>query len=301
MNSLNVSTANAIEAFGIEPLSLGEPASQAEVRAELQRIITSRQFDASDRNRRFLAYVVEETLAGRGERIKAYNIATLVFGRDENFDPQLDPVVRMEARRLRRSLERFYLVEGTGCALRIAVPKGSYVPEFQDALGDGTGALDIPGSWREHPFQAVSVVVTPFEVEDDGRRYRNHSEALCLQIAVGLSRSGDVEIYTHPVAVGDASQRLQRNFAGLCLVLEGNAVLSENALKVTVALVGEGRGKVVWGDVFEEGLVEKGAISARERVATRIVDAVGGVLERMTQKHRLPGRTPVPAVSAMRV
>ena len=89
-------------------------------RAELHRVLGSPHFEASERNRRFLEYVVEETLAGRADRIKAYSIATAVFGRDANFDPQTDPVVRMEARRLRRSLERFYLAEGTSNSVRLA-------------------------------------------------------------------------------------------------------------------------------------------------------------------------------------
>ena len=82
--------------------SYGESLS-ADIRAELHRVLASPQFEASERNRRFLAYVIEEALAGRAARIKAYNIATDVFGRDASFDPQLDPVVRMEARRLRQS------------------------------------------------------------------------------------------------------------------------------------------------------------------------------------------------------
>ena len=81
-----------------------ETCSADDARAALRHVLQSLQFEASERNRRFLEYVVEETLAGRAERIKAYSIATVVFGRDANFDPQLDPVVRMEARRLRRSL-----------------------------------------------------------------------------------------------------------------------------------------------------------------------------------------------------
>ena len=113
--------------------------TSAEIRAELDRVLASPQFEASERNRRFLVYVIEETFAGRAGRIKAYNIATDVFGRDANFDPQLDPVVRMEARRLRRSLERFYLTEGKSSPLRIAMPKGGYVPEFQDA-----GTVEAP-------------------------------------------------------------------------------------------------------------------------------------------------------------
>ena len=97
----------------------------AAARAELHRVLGSSHFEASERNRRFLEYVVEETLAGRADRIKAYNIATIVFGRDANFDAQLDPVVRMEARRLRRSLERFYLTEGTSNSVRLAMPEAS--------------------------------------------------------------------------------------------------------------------------------------------------------------------------------
>src|ERR1700754_4413115 len=108
-----------------------ESPSPEEVRAELRRVLESPQFDCSERNRRFLEYVVEEALSGRAGRIKGYSIATTVFGRDVSFDPQLDPVVRMEARRLRRSLERFYLTGGSS-SVKIEMPKGSYVPLFQN-------------------------------------------------------------------------------------------------------------------------------------------------------------------------
>ena len=67
------------------------------VREQLQRILDSPSFEASERRRRFLRYVVEELLAGRADRLKGYAIATDVFGRDESFDPQTDPVVRLEA------------------------------------------------------------------------------------------------------------------------------------------------------------------------------------------------------------
>ncbi|MBS7813799.1 hypothetical protein, partial [Roseococcus pinisoli] len=75
------------------------------VREQLRRILDSPGFDASERNRNFLAYVVEEALEGRSARVKAYTIATTVFRRDASFDPQLDSIVRIEAGRIRRSLE----------------------------------------------------------------------------------------------------------------------------------------------------------------------------------------------------
>jgi TolB-like protein/Tfp pilus assembly protein PilF len=100
------------------------------IQAELERIIASSAFDASRRNRAFLRFIVEETLAGRGDRIKAYTIATSVLQRDEAFDPQADPIVRIEASRLRRSLERYYLMAGQDDPIRIDIPKWGYVPSF---------------------------------------------------------------------------------------------------------------------------------------------------------------------------
>lgn len=99
-------------------------------RAQLARILDSADFVATDRDRRFLAYVVEESLAGRAARIKAYSIATEVFGRDASFDPQSDPIVRVEAGHLRRALERYYLGAGREDPVEITIPKGGYVPVF---------------------------------------------------------------------------------------------------------------------------------------------------------------------------
>jgi adenylate cyclase len=101
------------------------------IQAQLERIIASGAFDASRRNRAFLRFIVEETLAGRGDQIKAYTVGTSVLGRDEAFDPQSDPIVRIEASRLRRSLERYYLIAGQDDPIRIDIPKWGYVPSFQ--------------------------------------------------------------------------------------------------------------------------------------------------------------------------
>jgi hypothetical protein len=89
------------------------------VRRELEQVLASPDFVASDRLRKFLRFVVEEALAGRGDRLHAYPIALEVLGRDASFDPQTDPVVRMEAGRLRRRLERYYLEAGQSDPVRI--------------------------------------------------------------------------------------------------------------------------------------------------------------------------------------
>ena len=108
-----------------------DDADERAIRAQLDRILASDQFDASERNRRFLRYVVEECLAGRAQQIKAYCIAVSVFNREPSFDPQSDPIVRLEAGRLRRSLEHYYLTAGRADPIRIVIPKGGYAPRFE--------------------------------------------------------------------------------------------------------------------------------------------------------------------------
>ena len=100
------------------------------IRAHLERVLASTGFTAAPNLAAFLRYVVEETLAGRGDRLKAYTIAVAALERPENFDPNDNPLVRVQARRLRNALARYYETDGIEDALRIDLPLGSYVPRF---------------------------------------------------------------------------------------------------------------------------------------------------------------------------
>ncbi|MFO1122071.1 MAG: hypothetical protein U1F47_07115 [Hyphomicrobiales bacterium] len=104
--------------------------SADDCRGQLARILRSPDFQTPERGRRFLSYIVEETLAGRAERIKAYSVATQVFGRGTSFDPKADPIVRIEAGQLRKALDRYYLGAGRFDPILISIPKGHYVPRF---------------------------------------------------------------------------------------------------------------------------------------------------------------------------
>jgi len=109
--------------------SNGIPA--ADVRAAVGRISTSRVFVHSHRIRSFLQFVVEECLTGKQHRLKEYLIGMEVFNRSEVFDPRVDSIVRVEARRLRAKLDEYYLTEGRDEELRIVLRKGSYIPIFE--------------------------------------------------------------------------------------------------------------------------------------------------------------------------
>jgi tetratricopeptide (TPR) repeat protein len=101
-----------------------------EVLAALERILASEPFRPSAQLRVFLRYVVETTLRGEAERIRAFTIAVEAFGRDQDFNPQADPIVRVEAARLRRAIEQYYAGPGIDDAVEIIVPRGGYVPRF---------------------------------------------------------------------------------------------------------------------------------------------------------------------------
>jgi TolB-like protein len=92
----------------------------------LDRVLRSRAFEHADRASNFLRFVVAETLAGRGERLKGYTIAVQVFGRPAHFDAHTDPLVRVEAVRLRQRLVEYYASEGTADPVRLALPRGGY-------------------------------------------------------------------------------------------------------------------------------------------------------------------------------
>jgi TolB-like protein len=106
-----------------------------EVRAELQRIVVSDVFSASPQLAAFLSFVVEAVLHGNSDRIKGYTIGVEALRRDPKFDPQLDPIVRVEATRLRRAMERYYAGPGLTDAVMIDLPRGSYVPTFNHRMG----------------------------------------------------------------------------------------------------------------------------------------------------------------------
>ena len=105
--------------------------SNIAVRSELEAVLSSGAFREAEVLKRFLRYVVEQTLLGHGEELKEYRVGLEAFGRDSSFDPRIDPVVRMAARRLRSKLGEYYENEGRGNALRIDVPKGGYAASFR--------------------------------------------------------------------------------------------------------------------------------------------------------------------------
>ncbi len=108
-----------------------------QIRTQLDRILAGRAFDGAERAKSFLTFVITTALDGRSEEIKESVIAVEALGRSTNFDPKTDPIVRVEAGRLRTRLKTFYESQGLNDPIVIELPKGSYVPEFSERSDPG--------------------------------------------------------------------------------------------------------------------------------------------------------------------
>jgi TolB-like protein len=154
------------------------------VLAQLDKILLSKVFAQSYRLKRFLRLTVEQVLLGRGPELKQYLIGVEVFDRRQNYDPRMDPIVRVEAHRLRAKLDEYYRSEGREDPILISLPKGGYAPVFRERVpgafaAEGNRPPGLPsGGWK-------SIVVLPF-VDMSRRRDLGF---LCCGIANELIRS----------------------------------------------------------------------------------------------------------------
>ena len=245
-----------------------QPVSVDAVRAELSRMLASPHFDASERNRGFLRHVVEEALAGRADRIKAYSIATEVFGRDPKFDPQLDSIVRIEAGRLRRSLERYYLTDGRASRVRIDIPRGGYVPIFGSAA---------PGGLPQAAAGSPRVLVTAFEEEGDQSAFPSFTRGFTRSLVIALTRFTGLRVYGADTALrrpADVDPAAARRDLRADYLVTGQTSLLADRFEVDVLLVEAATGRSVWAEAFERRLDPAEIISLRNEVSNRVARAL---------------------------
>jgi eukaryotic-like serine/threonine-protein kinase len=152
------------------------------VRTQLARMLASRTFASAPSLSRFLSHVVEHTLQGQSDGLKEYSIGVDVFDRGPSFDPKIDTIVRVQARRLRAKVEEYYETEGRDDVILIGLVKGHYVPEFGIRQRGG-------GPWRHGLAEVHRLPVTSQAPAAAGRRRSRAvyaAAALFLLAAVAL-------------------------------------------------------------------------------------------------------------------
>ena len=274
------------------------PTTQA-VRRELKKVLGSADFDAPRRSLEFLRFVVEETLAGRGESISQTTIATKVFGRKDDFDAIVDPIVRIQAGRLRRSLERYYLLSGAQDPVRIELPRGTYVPVFRrGGRGrDGGNRRYRGGKPGAHPRRAEAAVGKPsggwptlvftrFEAPEP-------AETQEVALHAGEELALDHGVRGSGVAASRGGGRTLAD--GPCsLCARRTAPPGGRGPRLSARLVDRTTGEQVWGDdylsVARRGQWSGSPNDAARVIAARVGAEEGIVVQVLAAERRKSGR-----------
>ena len=210
------------------------------IRDHLKQIISSPGFQNSERLCRFLSFTVEATLRGESGQIKEYSIGREVFDRTDEYDPRLDPIVRVEARRLRKRLDEYYASHpGEAGDVRIDFPKGSYVPEFREvhaelpvraaarsrmpmylAAATAFALLFVVAAWiiwpsKNGPGSLIAVVPARWVWPGNDFPSVTYDEELAEQVAADLVRDKAAEVVAWPLL-----QRFRDNVAGATSMAE---------------------------------------------------------------------------------
>jgi TolB-like protein/Flp pilus assembly protein TadD len=217
------------------------------VRAQLRRILASREFVGSERMCRFLRVAVTETLEERSDDLKEYRIGVDVFDRQESFDPGADPIVRVEARRLRAKLAKYYATEGRYDELVIELPKGRYVPTFRRREAT---------SLEPSASVANRIAVLPF-VDLTGAAGGSHfSDGLTWELIHGLTRIESLSV----VAWNSAAQLRAEGIPDISVireklqvraVLAGSIRRSGDRLRVVAQMIDTASGVYLWSETYE--------------------------------------------------
>ena len=228
--------------------------SEQSVREQLQRILASATFQQGDRLKRFLTFIVNEAIAGRRNELKEYVIGVQVFGKEESFDPRTDPIVRVQARRLRAKLVSYYREEGRADEWIVELPKGGYAPTFK--------RRDTPVLVRRSIAAALAsrntLVVLPFADHSAAKNLDYFCKGLREEIVHHLARFPNLRIL--------ASNAAETSGA---LVINGSVRQSGERLRVAAQLVDSTSGCYVWSESVDVQLSD--GIQGQEQVAERIV------------------------------
>ncbi len=271
------------------PYRAGEPDAVAadSARAQLEQVLASKAFAFADRQRRFLRFIVEQELSGRGGDIKEYLLGVEVFDRAESFDPRVDALVRVEARSLRVKLREYYETEGHADPVLIELPKGHYVPVFRlrtppaaaaeavaapaagwlrrhwragivaglALLAGGAGVAYRLAAFRPPLAPASSIAVIPFANLTGDAEYEYFADGLVDEITTALAKIEGLRVVARTSAFqftpkgGDVRGIGQRLRVGA--VLEGSIRRQGARLRVTAQLINTADGYHLWSETYE--------------------------------------------------
>lgn len=253
----------------------------------LRSALRGRPFRSSQRLSAMLAYVVAETLAGRGDLLRERTIAVEALGRPSTFDPRFDPMVRVMASRLRKALDRYYAGDGADDPVCIEMPKGGYAVRARPATQ--------PPTVVRHPGGPVLAVASFADLTDDpelGHLAVGLTEAVVANLATfqGFRTIGPIG----PAPSSDEARWAQEvgRTLGATHVLQGTARTAGRILRVAVRLADGVTGQLLWSTLVDHPLDGHLLFAVEDRIARQVSGTLGdygGVVHRYRMPD--PGRT----------
>jgi serine/threonine-protein kinase len=241
------------------PAAGNAPDASLPVREQLERILASATFRQSDRLKRFLTFIVREAISGHRDELKEYVIGVQVFGKEESFDPRTDPIVRVQARRLRAKLVHYYGQEGRADELIIDLPKGGYAPVFKRRE---TPVL-VKRSIGAALVSRNTVAVVPFADNSVGGDLEYFCRGVREEIIHHLARLSSLRLLAADEHRGAGEQ------AAAALIISGSVRRSGDRLRLTAQLVDGATGCYLWSESVDSPMDD--LFAAQESVAAAIV------------------------------
>ncbi|MEO8126005.1 MAG: tetratricopeptide repeat protein [Bryobacteraceae bacterium] len=244
----------------------------SDVRVQLERILASKGFAHAERMSRFLRFTVEYTLENRAAELKEYVIGVEVFDRTGNYDPRLDPVVRVEARRLRSKLAGYYEDEGKADVLLIDFPKGTYVPAFRNR----SEIADVPAT----PQNLSTIAVLPFANLSPDCENDYFSDGLTQELIHLLTKVEGLRV----VAWNTSSQLKGKTPDPYSIgqqlkvgsLLTGSIRGTNDKLRITAQLVNTKDGHYLWSETYDREM--KDVFAIQEEISVAIVKTLSDKL-----------------------
>jgi len=255
---------------------LSDPGSQElaeRLRRHLDHLLGSPHFKATDMQRAFLQFVVEKSLAGKAHEIKGFTVATEVFRRSADFDQSSDPIVSIQANKLRRTLELYYLTKGTEDPFRIEIPKGSYVPIFHEERQeeDDSVAMDERRiDERMDSWPSLLVLALENLTGDPSKDFVG--TGLANELATEIAHYNEIKVLYPLQGRGQTV-----DFKDARFVLSGSLYQYDEQIKIAVRLTDQKTNEQVWGESYQSGLSASELTAFQENAARLIAVKVAGI------------------------
>lgn len=256
--------------------------SPTEVVEALGRVLEAQPFARSVRSSGFLAFVVTETLAGRGDRLSERTVARGAMQRPADFDGRSDATTRVQATRVRKGLEDYYARDGAVDPVRIVLPRGSYVPVFGRADVQRPGAARVPG---------VVVVLLASSGEAPAQMF---ARSMTESLVHNLSAHAHIRV-VGPIDSADGAQR-SASAGGVSAILTGHVAVRTGQLSLRIRLVDAESMAVLWSTEEVHAVEELARFETEEQwsrqIASTVGDPSGVVIRQELDRSRSSGTEP---------